>query len=70
MSPRLRDVTVGTVPATLVEAVAIADSAGVAIGTSSYAYIVDYGDAGTLADPHDRHGRRTRTTSRAPRRRR
>ena len=44
----LRDVTVGTVPATLVEAVAIADSAGVAIGTSSYAYIVDYGDAGTL----------------------
>jgi heat shock protein HslJ len=44
----LRDVTVGTVPATFVEAVAIADSAGVAIGTSSYAYIVDYGDAGTL----------------------
>lgn len=44
----LRDVTVGTVPATLVEAVAIADSAAVAIGTSSYAYIVDYGDAGTL----------------------
>jgi heat shock protein HslJ len=44
----LRDVTVGTVPATFVEAVAIADSAGVAIGTSSFAYIVDYGDAGTL----------------------
>jgi heat shock protein HslJ len=44
----LRDVIVGTVPATFVEAVAIADSAGVAIGTSSYAYIVDYGDAGTL----------------------
>ena len=44
----LRDVTVGTVPATFVEAVAIADSAGVAIGMSSYAYIVDYGDAGTL----------------------
>jgi hypothetical protein len=45
---RLDDVTVGTLPATLVEAVATADTAGVAVGTSSFAYIVDYGAAGTL----------------------
>jgi heat shock protein HslJ len=45
---RQTDVTVGTLPATLVEAVAIADSAGVPIGTASFAYIVDYGAAGTL----------------------
>ncbi len=45
---QLKDVTVGTLPATLVEAVAIADTAGVAVGTSSFAYIVDYGAAGTL----------------------
>ncbi len=45
---RLNDVTVGTLPATLVEAVATADTAGVAVGTSSFAYIVDYGAAGTL----------------------
>ena len=45
---RLKDVTVGTLPATLVEAVAIAETAGVTVGTSSFAYIVDYGAAGTL----------------------
>ena len=45
---RLNDVTVGTLPATFVEAVATADSAGIPIGTSSFAYIVDYGAAGTL----------------------
>ncbi len=46
---RQSDVTVGGLAATLVEGVAIADSAGVAVGTSSFAYIVDYGEAGTLA---------------------
>jgi heat shock protein HslJ len=45
---RQTDLTVGTLPATLVEAVAIADTAGVAVGTSSFSYIVDYGEAGTL----------------------
>ena len=42
------DVTVGDLAATLVEAVATADGAGVPVGTSSFAYIIDYGGAGTL----------------------
>jgi hypothetical protein len=45
---RQNDVTVGGLAATLVEAVATAETAGVAVGTSSFAYIVDYGSAGTL----------------------
>ncbi len=48
MSPGTRDVTVGGLAATLVEAVAIADTAGVTVGMSASQYIVDYGAAGTL----------------------
>ena len=42
------DVTVGDLAATLVEAVAVTDAGGVPVGTSSFAYIIDYGDSGTL----------------------
>ena len=45
---RTRDVTIGGLAATLVEAVAIADTAGVPVGMSSFEYVVDYGSAGTL----------------------
>jgi heat shock protein HslJ len=43
------DVTVSGLPATLVEAVALKDTGGITTGTSSFAYIIDYGAAGTLA---------------------
>ncbi len=45
---RTRDVTVGGLAATLVEAVAIADTAGVPVGMSRFQYIIDYGSAGTV----------------------
>ena len=43
-----RDVTVDGRAATLVEAVAIADTAGIAVGQSSFVYFVDMGTAGTI----------------------
>ncbi len=45
---RRTDVTVGDLPATLVEAVAITEAGGVPVGTSSFAYIIDYGATGTV----------------------
>jgi heat shock protein HslJ len=42
------DLTVSGLPATLVEAVALKDTAGITTGTSSFAYIIDYGTAGTV----------------------
>ena len=41
--------TVSGLPATLVEAVALKDTGGITAGTSSFAYIIDYGAAGTVA---------------------
>ncbi len=45
---RQRDVTVDDRAATLVEAVATADTAGIPVGQSSFAYFIDMGTAGTL----------------------
>ena len=43
------DVTVGGLPATLVEAVAIdRRPSGFPVGTSRFIYIIDYGEAGTV----------------------
>ena len=50
------DVTVSGLPATLVEAVALKDTGGVTAGTSSFAYIIDYGTG--LAISHRHRGRR------------
>ena len=52
------DLTVSGLPATLVEAVALKDTGGITAGTSSFAYIIDYGTAGHRRHPDDRHGRR------------
>ena len=45
---RLADVTVDGLAAEFVEAVALVDTGDVAVGTSSLAYIIDYGAAGTV----------------------
>jgi heat shock protein HslJ len=42
------DLTVDGLPATLVEATALVDTVGVAVGTSRLVFLVDYGAAGTM----------------------
>jgi heat shock protein HslJ len=45
---RQADVTISGLPATFVEAVALSDDAGLAVGTSRFAYLIDLGSAGTV----------------------
>lgn len=45
---RQADVTLSGLRATFVEAVALSDGAGLAVGTSSFAYLIDLGSAGTV----------------------
>jgi heat shock protein HslJ len=45
---RQADVTISGLAATFVEAVSLSDDAGLAAGTSSFAYLIDLGSAGTV----------------------